>query len=136
MGRDDEKLVFTDDAADRRTHLRGVPFRAQFVVDNGIEENSEMNGALVSDRFSLYVRTAAERKLIVDAIYRRIGWSTSGVLVLSFTDADRIGRTVLTWYSTSKGEEVSALQAALGSQSALRLQWRERWCRPISRLRT
>jgi len=136
VGRDDEKLVFTDDAADRRTHLRGVPFRAQFVVDNGIEENSEMNGALVSDRFSLYVRTAAERKLIVDAIYRRIGWSTSGVLVLSFTDADRIGRTVLTWYSTSKGEEVSALQAALGSQSALRLQWRERWCRPISRLRT
>ena len=68
----EEKLFFADDAADSRTHLRGVPWRSKFFVARGSEENASMSGEDVAMNFSIFVRSAAERKLIIDAVYRRI----------------------------------------------------------------
>ena len=131
----EEKLFFADDAADSRTHLRGVPWRSKFFVARGSEENASMSGEDVAMGFSIFVRSAAERKLIIDAVYRRIGWKTSGVLVLSLTKAGGSERTQLTWFAAVRSGDSTALDTALGSSSSSPLQWRQRWCRPTSRLR-
>jgi hypothetical protein len=132
-----EKLAFTDDAADRQTHVRGIPHHAKFVITRGYEQLPEMSGVDVGMEYTIFVRTQGERKLIVDAIYRRVGWSTSGILVLSLTASAAGGeRTQLTWFSVSRGHESTAIDAALGSSSASALRWRQMWCRPTSRIRT
>ena len=55
--------------------------------------------------------------------------------MLSLTNTGGSEQTQLTWFAAVRCGDSTALDTALGSSSSSPLQWRQRWCRPTSRLR-